>query len=126
MPDSTIALIIPIILVGAICGPFGVLYNYGLTHVGLFYKKISLHGVWPRLFFALVIGAFVCLWLPEITEGGDDLVNSIVANRPGLLFLILLFIGKYIFTILFPADFLFRCLHWEDFSERFNLLYLFP
>ena len=100
MPDSTIALIIPIILVGAICGPFGVLYNYGLTHVGLFYKKISLHGVWPRLFFALVIGAFVCLWLPEITEGGDDLVNSIVANRPGLLFLILLFIGKYIFTIL--------------------------
>lgn len=100
MPDSTIALIIPIILVGAICGPFGVLYNYGLTHVGLFYKKISLHGVWSRLFFALVIGAFVCLWLPEITEGGDDLVNSIVANRPGLLFLILLFIGKYIFTIL--------------------------
>ena len=100
MPATTHLLILPLILAGAICGPLGVFYNYGLTHVGRFYNAIHLKGVFPRLLFAFILGAFVCLALPQITEGGDGLVNSIVDKHPTLSMLLVLFAGKYLFTVL--------------------------
>ena len=100
IPATTHLLILPLILAGAICGPLGVFYNYGLTHVGRFYNAIHLKGVFPRLLFAFILGAFVCLALPQITEGGDGLVNSIVDKHPTLSMLLVLFAGKYLFTVL--------------------------
>lgn len=100
MPATSISLMIPIIVASIICGFGGVLYNYGLTHIGNFYKKLHLTGVWPRLIFALMVAAAVAIYIPEIADGGDELVNHIVESRPELLFLIVLLIGKFLFTII--------------------------
>jgi H+/Cl- antiporter ClcA len=100
MPASTEALILPLIVAAVICGFAGVFYNYGLTHIGRFYHALHLRGVWPRLVFALLAAIVVAFTLPDIAEGGDELVNAIVRNRPALSLLCLLLLGKFFFTIL--------------------------
>ena len=78
----------------------GILFNYGLLHIGRFYSlPLFSHG-YMKILFALLISAFLGFFLPDVLGGGNTLVDRLSSEHYSLYFLLLLLAGKYIFTLI--------------------------
>lgn len=89
-----------VILLGIIVGIVGALFNYGLIKAGDFYKLPCFKNNFIRIGFALLFAAAFGFILPEVLGGGNDLVNTLVKQPTTIQFLLLLFVVKFLFTMI--------------------------
>lgn len=89
-----------VILIAITAGFVGILFNYGLLHISSFYSLPFFRNQYTKILFALLTAFVLGITLPEVLGGGNQLVNILPFAHFGLYFLLLLFAGKYILTVL--------------------------
>jgi H+/Cl- antiporter ClcA len=90
---------LPLVLLGAFVGVLSLAFNRTLTASLDGFQRLPLpEAVKPvvPLFASCAAGFF----LPQILGGGSPLVDSLVREDYGLCFLLVLFLGKFFFTML--------------------------
>ncbi|MFV0635678.1 ClC family H(+)/Cl(-) exchange transporter [Mitsuokella sp.] len=86
-----------LIALGAFVGLLGLAFNPMLTRSQDFYKKLPAKA---RPLLPLFCAGLVGFILPQILGGGSRLVDSLVVTNYTLLFLIVLLLGKFFFTMI--------------------------
>lgn len=88
-----------VIVLGVSCGLLGAAHNRGMFACHDLFSKIDRGLPYARLcipFAAAGVAAFV---FPELMCGGEAIVEALLSNaRPGILSLVGLLVGKYLFT----------------------------
>lgn len=88
-----------LILAGIAIGLLGRLFNITLSYSLDTYSRLGLSGIKKPL-LPLAVAAVLGFWLPEILGGGNLLVDSLVVTDYTIGFLCILFVGKFLFTML--------------------------
>ncbi len=98
MPAEHLGLVV---LIAISAGFAGIIFNYGLLHIGSFYNLPFFKNQYVKILFALFSACLLGFFLPQVLGGGNTLVNQLAAGRfTSLSFLVLLLIGKYVFTLI--------------------------
>lgn len=85
------------IIFGVIIAFFGKLFTYSLIKSQDIFEKIKLPR-WSKISFIMTLSFFLCVILPEVTGGGHHLAESLVHKEELILFLVIIFIVKLLFT----------------------------
>lgn len=98
MPAEHLGLVV---LIAISAGFAGIIFNYGLLHTGAFYNLPVFKNQYVKILFALFSACLLGFFLPQVLGGGNGLVDQLAAGRyTSLSFLVLLLIGKYVFTLI--------------------------
>lgn len=98
MPAEHLGLVV---LIAISAGFAGIVFNYGLLHTGSFYNLPFFKNQYVKILFALFSACLLGFFLPQVLGGGNTLVDQLAAGRfTSLSFLVLLLIGKYVFTLI--------------------------
>lgn len=98
MPAEHLGLVV---LIAISAGFAGILFNYGLLHTGAFYNLPVFKNQYVKILFTLFSACLLGFFLPQVLGGGNGLVDQLAAGRyTSLSFLVLLLIGKYVFTLI--------------------------
>ena len=87
-----------LILAGVVIGLLGRLFNIALAYSLDTYSRFGIAGIRKPL-LPLAMAAALGFLLPEILGGGNLLVDSLVATDYTIGFLCILFVGKFLFTM---------------------------
>lgn len=87
-----------LILAGAVIGLWGRLFNIALAYSLDTYSRFGIAGMRKPL-LPLAMAAVLGFLLPEILGGGNLLVDSLVDTDYTIGFLCILFVGKFLFTM---------------------------
>ena len=87
-------------LIALICGLAGIIFNYGLLHIGAFYHPKVFRTQASKIIFALLCAGVLGFLLPQVLGGGNHLVDQLAVTSYPLAFLLLLLAAKYIFTLI--------------------------
>lgn len=87
-------------LIALICGLAGIVFNYGLLHIGAFYHPKIFRNQASKIIFALLCAEVLGFLLPQVLGGGNRLVDQLAVTSYPLAFLLLLLAAKYIFTLI--------------------------
>lgn len=88
-----------LVVAGIIIGLLGRLFNIALAYSLNTYSRLGLSGMKKPL-VPLVLAGILGFVLPEILGGGNLLVDSLVVTDYTIGFLCLLFVGKFLFTMI--------------------------
>ena len=88
-----------LVVAGIVIGLLGRLFNIALAYSLNTYSKLGLSGLKKPL-LPLALAAGLGFVLPEILGGGNLLVDSLVVTDYTIGFLCLLFVGKFLFTMI--------------------------
>lgn len=88
-----------LVVAGIIIGLLGRLFNIALAYSLNTYSKLGLSGMKKPL-VPLALAGILGFVLPEILGGGNLLVDSLVVTDYTIGFLCLLFVGKFLFTMI--------------------------
>lgn len=88
-----------LVAAGIVIGLLGRLFNIALAYSLNTYSRLGLSGMKKPL-VPLVLAGILGFILPEILGGGNLLVDSLVVTDYTIGFLCLLFVGKFIFTMI--------------------------
>lgn len=83
-----------------IVGLAGVVFNAGLLNVPRFYQLPIFPNTFSKIAFALCCAGLLGFFYPQILGGGNALINSIAKTPLPLQALVLLLIGKFLFTMI--------------------------
>lgn len=98
MPAEHLGLVV---LIAISAGFAGIIFNYGLLHTSSFYNLPCFKNQYVKILFALFSACLLGFFLPQVLGGGNTLVDQLAAGRfTSLSFLVLLLIGKYVFTLI--------------------------
>ena len=87
------------IVLGAVCGVFGAIYNKTLFVVQKLYKKIPVSDT-IRIAIPFAIAGVVGFTFPAIMGGGHGLIDMLAGGTAALSLMIMLLIGKFIFSMI--------------------------
>ena len=88
-----------LVVAGIVIGFLGRLFNIALAYSLNTYSRLGLSGMKKPL-VPLVLAGILGFVLPEILGGGNLLVDSLVVTDYTIGFLCLLFVGKFLFTMI--------------------------
>lgn len=88
-----------LVAAGIVIGLLGRLFNIALAYSLNTYSRLGLSGMKKPL-VPLVLAGILGFVLPEILGGGNLLVDSLVVTNYTIGFLCLLFVGKFLFTMI--------------------------
>ena len=88
-----------LVLAGIVIGLLGRLFNIALAYSLNTYSRLGLSGMKKPL-VPLALAGILGFVLPEILGGGNLLVDSLVVTDYTIGFLCLLFVGKFLFTMI--------------------------
>lgn len=88
-----------LVVAGIVIGLLGRLFNIALAYSLDTYSRLGLSGMKKPL-VPLVLAGILGFVLPEILGGGNLLVDSLVVTDYTIGFLCLLFVGKFLFTMI--------------------------
>lgn len=89
-----------VLITGIIVGLLGNLFNRGLLKtLNLYESQTWLSGA-GKAALPLMTAGMLGFFLPDILGGGNELVNQLASNPLGFSLLLLLFFGKFFFTML--------------------------
>lgn len=88
-----------LVVAGMVIGLLGRLFNIALAYSLNTYSRLGLSGMKKPL-VPLVLAGILGFVLPEILGGGNLLVDSLVVTNYTIGFLCLLFVGKFLFTMI--------------------------
>lgn len=98
MPAEHLGLVV---LIAISAGFAGIIFNYGLLHTSSFYNLPFFKNQYVKILFALFSACLLGFFLPQVLGGGNTLVDQLAAGCfTSLSFLVLLLIGKYVFTLI--------------------------
>ena len=97
LPPSQLLWAVPLAMV---CGAAAVLFNQGLLSVRRFYGLPCFRRPEARIAFALACAALSVFFCPALTGGGEALINAVTAFPPAFPVLLVLLLGKALFTFL--------------------------
>lgn len=86
-----------VVLLGVILGALGVLYNHSIAFAQRLYAKLKI--AWLRLLFPFVCAGILVVTLPQVLGGGHALVMDVSRGNFTLVFLLLLFVVKFLFSM---------------------------
>ncbi len=89
-----------VVLISLIVGLGGVVFNAGLLNIPRFYKLPIFPNSLSKIVFALFTAGVLGFVLPQVLGGGNTLINEISKTSYPLQALLLLLVGKFIFTML--------------------------
>ncbi|UJF36281.1 chloride channel protein [Paenibacillus hexagrammi] len=89
-----------LIILGVIVGFMGLLYNYLLFKSQDLYAGQKWLPVQARPVIPFVVAGLLGLLLPEVLGGGNSLVNTLTTSGYTITFLVILFVGKLIFSMI--------------------------
>ena len=89
-----------VVVLGLLIGAFGVLFNSSLVKFQIFYEKLPLLPQKLKPAIPLVAAGFLGFVLPQVLGGGAHLINSLPQAHYALTILLVILIGKFIFTML--------------------------
>lgn len=86
-----------IILLGVVTGIFGILFNHMLLKSQEFFKK----NIKPELrpIIPLILAGVLGFYLPQVLGGGSSLIETMIKSNMTLLFVGILFVVKFLFTM---------------------------
>lgn len=88
------------LLTAVLAGVAGVLFNKGLLNIPRFYDlKIFGGSLYRKILFAILCAGVLGFVLPPVLGGGNLLVNRLAVTTLPLDLLILLLVGKFVFTL---------------------------
>lgn len=87
-----------VLLLGTVCGAAAAVFNRGLLGTRRFYGLPCFRRPALRIAFALACAGLMTFACPLLTGGGDRLINAVTAMPPPLPVLLLLLLGKTLFT----------------------------
>ena len=88
-----------LVAAGIVIGLLGRLFNIALAYSLNTYSRLGLSGM-KKPFVPLALAGILGFVLPEILGGGNLLVDSLVVTDYTIGFLCLLFVGKFLFTMI--------------------------
>ncbi len=89
-----------VVVLGLIVGAFGVVFNSSLVKFQIFYEKLPLLPQKLKPAIPLVVAGFLGFVLPQVLGGGDGLINSLPQMHYALTMLLVILVGKFLFTML--------------------------
>ncbi len=92
-----------VLIIGIAAGLAGTLFNYALILFQKKYKRIVPND-FARLASAFLLGALVCVLIPKITGGGNELINAQEISGYSLIVLLALLAAKFAFTLVSYAS----------------------
>lgn len=88
-----------LILLGIICGLIGAVFSKALILSLDFYDQLKIFGV-KRFAIPLILAIPIGIELPQILGCGNVLVDEMLITRHALSLLIILFVGKFLYTLI--------------------------
>lgn len=88
------------VLVAAVMGVAGYVFNFGLLHMNRFYNLPVFFRPYTRVVFALICAGILGYVMPDVLGGGNDLINKFSTIPISLTIFLALLIGKFIFTLI--------------------------
>ncbi|MDD3396142.1 MAG: H(+)/Cl(-) exchange transporter ClcA [Acidaminococcaceae bacterium] len=88
-----------IVIMGICLGFIGVFFNYSLLKASEFYQAPIFKHTYTKALLPLLMAIPLGFYLPEVLGGGNSLVDALVANPTPLEFLLVLIVGKFIYTM---------------------------
>ncbi len=92
-----------VLIIGIAAGFAGSLFNFGLLRFQKEYRRL-VPNEFPRLASAFLLGAVVCIVLPQIAGGGNELINSDNIAGYSALAVFALLAAKFLFTLVAYAS----------------------
>lgn len=89
-----------VVLISLIVGLAGVVFNAGLLNISRFYSLSIFPNSLSKSIFALFCAGILGFFLPQVLGGGNTLINEISKTSYPLQALLVLLVGKFIFTML--------------------------
>jgi len=88
------------VVTAVLAGLLGVVFNAGLLNVNKFYSLPVFTNTWRKILFSLLCAGVLGFTLPQVLGGGNLLVNELALKPFPLQLLIVLLIGKFLFTLI--------------------------
>lgn len=89
-----------LLLLAVVTGSAAAMFNRSILGIRHFYALPCFHSHWQKIFFALLLAAFLGFSSPLLLGGGDVLIARLREIPPVPFFLFLLLAGKFLFTLL--------------------------
>lgn len=88
------------IVISVIAAIGGVLFNKSLLNTEKFYGLPIFRNLYIKILFSLLCAGMLGFLLPQVLGGGNELVNELALKDLPLRLLLVLFAGKFIFTLI--------------------------
>ncbi len=88
------------IITAVLSGLLGVLFNAGLLNISAFYNLPIFKNTYRKILFSLLCAGILGFALPQVLGGGNLLVNELALKPFPLQLLVVLLIGKFLFTLI--------------------------
>lgn len=89
-----------VVILAIASGFAGIFFNWGLLNISKFYNLPIFRNNFMKIAFALLSACFLGFTLPDVLGGGNFLVDKLAEYPYTLSMILLLFVGKYIFTLI--------------------------
>lgn len=89
-----------VVILAITSGFAGIFFNWGLLNISKFYNLPIFRNNFMKIAFALLSACFLGFTLPDVLGGGNFLVDKLAEYPYTLSMILLLFVGKYIFTLI--------------------------
>ncbi len=100
MPILPVDLLPQVIGLGLVSGLVGVAFNKGSLGIGKFYSLPVFRKPWMKIAFPLLLTIPLTYLLPQVLGAGDNIIEAMVGLEGTLSLVLVILIGKFIFTIL--------------------------
>lgn len=100
MPILPVELLPQVIGLGLVSGFIGVAFNKGSLGIGKFYSLPVFRKPWMKIAFPLLLTIPLTYLLPQVLGAGDEIIEAMVSLEGTLSLVLVILIGKFIFTIL--------------------------
>lgn len=100
MPILPVELLPQVIGLGLVSGFIGVAFNKGSLGIGKFYSLPVFRKPWMKIAFPLLLTIPLTYLLPQVLGAGDGIIEAMVGLEGTLSLVLVILIGKFIFTIL--------------------------
>lgn len=88
-----------VVVLGVLCGLLGAAHNRGMFALQDLFGRIRSHLPYARLAVPFALAGIVAFAWPELMCGGDAVLEEVLAtSHPGIVALLTLLAGKYVFT----------------------------
>lgn len=88
-----------LLILGAIIGLLGYLYNVGMIKSSDLWNKIPEFPLEIKFIIVFLVSGVVALYIPEVLDGGHFMMDILTITVPSLGVLLVLFIAKYLFSL---------------------------
>ncbi len=88
-----------VLLLGALCGVLGVVYNLVLLASQTAYKKLSGVPQFVRILIPFLCAGALGFVMPEVLGGGHNMIAALYTGHPGLSAILVLLLVKFVFSM---------------------------